>query len=146
MDMTEDQVAPLRDLDPLLFQGSHPDTGSYMWVSMLDVPETNGTMSTGKSRYRVQVNLSWKVSTASDEVPKTNTERLRQMRRKSEGFHKTLKTVIESIPENTHVVVVKLADWLPQPWTNDRVTLIGDAAHAMTMSVSAVAYHYPNNG
>lgn len=133
MEMTHDQVAPLRELDPLLFQGSHPDTGIYLWVSMLDVPDTNGTLGTGQEHYRVQINLSWKVLDDSDEIHNTNAERLHQMRTKAEGFHKTLRTAIESIPEGTEVVPIKLADWLPQPWMNDRVTLIGDAAHAMTM-------------
>jgi hypothetical protein len=33
--MTTEEVEPLRKLDPLLFQGSHPDTGTFLWVSYI---------------------------------------------------------------------------------------------------------------
>jgi 2-polyprenyl-6-methoxyphenol hydroxylase-like FAD-dependent oxidoreductase len=31
---TPEQAIPIRDLDPLLFQGLHPETGNYLWYSI----------------------------------------------------------------------------------------------------------------
>jgi 2-polyprenyl-6-methoxyphenol hydroxylase-like FAD-dependent oxidoreductase len=31
---TPEQAAPIRALDPLLFQGLHPETGNYLWYSI----------------------------------------------------------------------------------------------------------------
>ena len=143
VDMTKDQVAPLRALDPLLFQGCHPDTSCYMWVSMLEVPEINGTAGTDKERYRVQINLSWPVKSNEDEVKVENEERLRDMKRRASVFAPVLKTAVESIPDDAPVLEIKLADWPCPDWDNrqGRVTLAGDAAHAMTMYRGEAANH-----
>lgn len=39
------QIQPLRALDPLLFQGCHPETGTFLWFSTLDTPEVNGSQA-----------------------------------------------------------------------------------------------------
>ena len=138
LDMTLEQVAPLRALDPLLFQGCHPDTGVYLWVSMLHVPQAEDLDKV----YRVQINLSWTVKDANDEVPPDSSTRLQQMKSKALGFHPTLKTVIDGIPTGTEVLEIKLADWPCQQWDNrGLVTLAGDSAHAMTMYRGEAANH-----
>ncbi|RCI12587.1 hypothetical protein L249_0103 [Ophiocordyceps polyrhachis-furcata BCC 54312] len=137
---------PLRRLDPLLFMGCHPDTGHFLWVSVLDTPETNGSGGTSSEHYRVQVIISWRVAAAADDddddddahspVPKTDADRLIEMRRRASGFHPRLLSVIDAIPPSTAVTEITLQDWPPcQPWDNQRgrVTLMGDAAHTMTM-------------
>jgi 2-polyprenyl-6-methoxyphenol hydroxylase-like FAD-dependent oxidoreductase len=120
IDMTREQVTPLRNLDPLLFQGCHPDTGCFMWVSMLEVPEINGTANTDHERYRVQINLSWPVKSADDEVKTDNAERLADMKRRAREFAPTLRDAVNAIPEDTPVLEIKLADW---PWWGMRRTL-----------------------
>ncbi|CEL10972.1 hypothetical protein ASPCAL14079 [Aspergillus calidoustus] len=144
------EVAPLREMDPLLFQGCHPETGDYFWFSMLDAPsrhpssaqpptsnqeETNSAENGEERPYKVQLGLSWPVNSPTDEVPATDAERLANMKRRAANFVPFLRDVIQNIPEGTPVVEVKLADWKPQPWDNrgGTVTLVGDAAHAMTM-------------
>lgn len=143
VDMTKEQVTPLRSLDPLLFQGCHPETSCYMWVSMLEVPEINGTAGTDQERYRVQLNLSWPVNGPEDEVEPNNAERLRDMKRRAAAFAPVLREAIESIPDDTGVLEIKLADWPCRDWDNRRgtVTLVGDAAHAMTMYRGEAANH-----
>lgn len=140
VDMTADEVKPLRDLDPLLFQGCHPDTGIYLWVSMLHVPQE--TESHPDERYRVQINMSWIIRSPGEEVATENTERLLQMKANANGFHPTLNAVIEAIPDGTEVLEIKLADWPCQEWDNQGlITLVGDAAHAMTMYRGEAANH-----
>ncbi|KAJ0421481.1 hypothetical protein BJY00DRAFT_109508 [Aspergillus carlsbadensis] len=142
------EVAPLRAMDPLLFQGCHPETGVYFWFSMLDTPspsqqttapsEAQPDPKTAEDEhrpYKVQLGLSWPVNSPDDEVPATDADRLANMKRRAENFVPFLRDVIQNIPEGTPVVDVKLADWNPGPWDNrdGTVTLVGDAAHAMTM-------------
>jgi 2-polyprenyl-6-methoxyphenol hydroxylase-like FAD-dependent oxidoreductase len=146
------EVAPLREMDPLLFQGCHPETGDYFWFSMLDTPSQSppsqspapdqGDTKPKKEEerpYKVQLGLSWPVRSPNDEVAHTDAERLANMKRRSDNFVPFLRDVFQNIPEGTPVVEVKLADWTPQSWDNrdGTVTLVGDAAHAMTMCMSS---------
>ncbi|KAK8028499.1 hypothetical protein PG991_005555 [Apiospora marii] len=144
LEMTEAQVAPLRCLDPLLFQGAHPTTGTFMWFSILDVPDTNGTGDTSNPLYHVQLMLSWLFRGPEDEIPESNGDRLEQMRTKADGLSPTFNRVIQNIPSTIPVTEVKLVDWVPSPdWDNrgGSVTLAGDAAHAMTMYRGEAANH-----
>lgn len=135
VDMSEEQVKPLRKMDPLLFQGLHPETSCYMWVSMLEVPETNGTAGTSHERYRVQLNLSWPVKGLDDEVKPDNADRLGDMKRRAQPFAPVFRNLVESIPTETPILEITIADWPCLEWDNHQgtVTLMGDAAHAMTM-------------
>jgi 2-polyprenyl-6-methoxyphenol hydroxylase-like FAD-dependent oxidoreductase len=128
------QAKPLRAIDPLLFQGCHPISGVFLWFSILSTPEVNG--SAGENEYyEGQLNMSWIVRSSTDEVPSTNKERIAKMKAMSEGFEKRLKTAVDDISDDTEVLEIKLQDWPTLSWPshNGRVTLVGDAAHAMTM-------------
>lgn len=131
--LTAEEIAPLRAMDPLLFQGCHPETGVFLWFSMLDTP----TEDAG-GRYKVQLGISWRVKSPADEVPVSNADRLANMKRRAEGFVPFLYDIVQRIPEGTEVVEVTLSDWECEVWDNreGRVTLAGDAAHAMTMCMS----------
>ncbi|KAI9704556.1 MAG: hypothetical protein M1820_005469 [Bogoriella megaspora] len=144
--LTEKQVSPLRDIDPLLFQGSHPDTGYYMWYSTLSTPDANGSCDTDSPYYEAQLNMSWLVKGTEDDVPPTNAERLGKMKAMATagtGFERALREAVNDIPEGTEVVDIKLADWPTVQWRgfDGRITLLGDAAHAMTMYRGEAANH-----
>ena len=143
VDMTPEQVKVLRDIDPLLFQGCHPATGNFLWVSMLETPEVNGTLGTPNERYQVQMLISWKATGEDDQVPLTDAERVAEMKRRAAEFHPLLRKTIDSIPESTAAVEIVLQDWPCLHWDNcnGRVTLVGDAAHAMTMYRGEAANH-----
>ncbi|EGR45197.1 uncharacterized protein TRIREDRAFT_81679 [Trichoderma reesei QM6a] len=136
-DFTPAQVAPLRRIDPLLFQGCHPDTGVFLWISMLETPEVNGTAAgaPGDERYRVQVMLSWLDKDRDEAVPESSRERVALMKRLAAGFHPDLHDAIQAVPESSPALHLLLQDWPCQDWDNrgGRVTLAGDAAHAMVM-------------
>ena len=132
--LTEEEFEPLRGIHPILFQGCHPVTGTFMWFSIISVPETNGSCTTDKPFFEGQINLSWRVKAVDEEVPASNEERLRMMKLLSRPFEERLRTVIENLPEETTVTEIRLQDWPSVEWSNHgRVTLIGDAAHGMTM-------------
>lgn len=143
VDLTRDQVKPLRDIDPLLFQGCHPKSGNFLWVSMLETPQVNGTTRTDNERYRLQINISWPVKTADDEVKPTASERLAEMKRRAQEFNPTLRDAVHAIPEGSDVLEIVLQDWPCLEWDNHggRATLVGDAAHAMTMYRGEAANH-----
>lgn len=147
VNMTPEQVKPLRDIDPLLFQGCHPDTNNFLWVSMLDTPATNGSAGTPNEHYKVQLILSWPVATPEDAlVPDTNAGRATEMKRRAQNFHPTLRAAVALLPETEDQSTAReilLHDWPCLPWSNHGglVTLTGDAAHAMTMFRGEAANH-----
>lgn len=130
------QAHVLRDIDPLLFQGSHPDTRVFLWYSTLSTPETNGSAGTGAGAYyEGQLMMSWIYQSPSDEVPATNAERVAAMKQMAQCFEERLREAVERIPDNAVISEVRLQDWPTRAWDNmeGRITLVGDAAHAMTM-------------
>ncbi|PNP82903.1 hypothetical protein FNYG_03781 [Fusarium nygamai] len=143
LDLTPEQVKPLKDIDPLLFQGCHPETGTFFWFSMLETPVVNGTAGTDDEHYRVQVMISWPMKTPEDEVKATDAERLAYMKQRATEFNPVLRDTVQRIPEGSEVIEIVLQDWPCPPWDNrnGRVTLAGDAAHAMTMYRGEAANH-----
>jgi len=136
-------MAPLRALDPLLFQGCHPETSTYLWFATLDTPEVNGSQGASEY-YSAQLNISWPVRSLADEVPASNAEKLQKMKDLAGVFELRLKKAVQNIPDGTDILEIKLADWPCLQWPFDgKVTLIGDAAHAMTMCKSCgFQYHW----
>ncbi|KAL3433423.1 hypothetical protein BDV09DRAFT_171940 [Aspergillus tetrazonus] len=132
--MTPEQFAPIREIDPLLFQGSHPETGVYMWFSLVSSPTINGSKDTPNPIYEGQLIQSWLYKSEKDAVPETDAERLALFKSNAQHFQRRLREAIETLPEDSKVLHIKLVDWVPVDWDNlgGRVTLAGDAAHAMT--------------
>ena len=140
--LSEDQVArllPSTD-EQLLFQGCHPDTRCYAFYSILSTPQVNGSAETGNPYYEAQLDFNWPINCPEDDdvVPETSAERLAKIKRfatAGTGFYQPLRDIVLSIPQDTQVLPVALADWPTVPWPNldGRVTLLGDAAHPMAM-------------
>lgn len=148
VDMTPEQAKPLRDIDPLLFQGCHPDTNNFLWISVLDTPATNGSAGRPDEHYKVQAILSWPVKTPEDAiVPDTSAGRAEEMRRRAADFHPILRDAVALVPAtekaSSSAQEIILQDWPCLPWDNHGglVTLTGDAAHAMTMFRGEAANH-----
>ncbi|KAI1357287.1 hypothetical protein F5Y08DRAFT_346910 [Xylaria arbuscula] len=159
--LTAVQATFIRAIDPLLFQGCHPDTRDFIYASILDTPASNGSRERGKdaetygwqlmmshlSETVVDTQKKFKIETNSDddrEELSENAERLADVKRRAESFHPVLRDVILAIPDSTEVHEIIVQDWLPtHAWNNHggRVTLSGDAAHAMTMYRGEAANH-----
>ncbi|KAM0805876.1 hypothetical protein BDR22DRAFT_968578 [Usnea florida] len=79
------------------------------------------------------------------EVPEDGEERLALMKRLANNWAEPFKECVGSIPEGTVVRAVRLEDFVPVHgmWDNmhGRVTMIGDAAHTMTMFRGEAANH-----
>ncbi|KAF4126216.1 FAD binding domain [Geosmithia morbida] len=144
VDMTPEQARPLREIDPLLFQGCHPDTDSFLWVSTIDTPETNGSIGSDNEYYKMQLIISWPVKVPPDAmVPSTAAGCIEEMKRRAAGFHPKLLGAIDLVSEKSNPSEIELKDWPCHPWDNHdgSVTLVGDAAHAMTMFRGEAANH-----
>ncbi|KPM41823.1 hypothetical protein AK830_g4717 [Neonectria ditissima] len=143
VDLTPEQVKPLKEIDPLLFQGCHPTSGNFLWVSLLETAEANGTKGTNRETCRMQINISWLMKSPADEVKPTDAERLAEMKRRAEDFHQVLRDAVHAIPDGSEVIEIVLQDWPCLEWDNHggKVTLAGDAAHAMTMYRGEAANH-----
>ncbi|KAL7924751.1 FAD/NAD(P)-binding domain-containing protein [Trichoderma austrokoningii] len=135
VDLTPEQVKPLRQIDPLLFQGCHPETGVFIYVAVLETPEVNGSAGTADEHYRVQIMTSWLAKDDDETIPESTSERIAMIKRLATGFHPDLYNIVQSIPETSPTLHLVLQDWPCRDWDNHdgRVTLAGDAAHAMVM-------------
>ncbi|KAK3681293.1 FAD binding domain-containing protein [Podospora appendiculata] len=144
--LTREKAATLLAIDPLLCQGNHPGTGTYVFFALLSTPERNGTLETDSPRFEVQLEVSWLVNGPQDEVPESNAERLAKIKglaKAGTGLITALRETIEDIPDDTTVLHIKVADWPTVPWNGlgGRVTLLGDAAHPMTQYRGGAATH-----
>jgi 2-polyprenyl-6-methoxyphenol hydroxylase-like FAD-dependent oxidoreductase len=135
------QIAPLLDLDPILFQGCHPESSTWMWFSVMESPETNGSISLPLDQrvWKVQLCLSWPSADNRSEIPDSDAARVLKMREKAEKFDPRLRAIFYDAlrEDHTPVLAIHLADWhLPPTLASNlqgRVTLVGDAAHTMAM-------------
>ncbi|KAK4200779.1 FAD binding domain-containing protein, partial [Triangularia verruculosa] len=142
--LTEDQFSRLyhpvlfQGSHPVLFQGSHPGTGYYMFYSTLSSPNVNSSSGTNNPYYEAQLEVSWISKDPDDMVPCPDTERvprIKSMAAEGTGFYENLRDIINKIPDDAHGSSVVLQDWPTEAWDGfgGRVTLLGDAAHPMTM-------------
>lgn len=83
-----------------------------------------------------QILSTWPFKTVEDYDNDDDDGRLKRLKAhvKRDGWAEPYKSAIEWIPDDTPVLKDRLNIWKTQPWDNQggRVTLCGDAAHAMT--------------
>ncbi|KAI9670081.1 MAG: hypothetical protein M1829_004808 [Trizodia sp. TS-e1964] len=138
----------MRALDPFFLQAGDPKTDSFLYFSFLDTP-TNRRHP--RDTFLCQILTSWPYrpgflsSPEPIEVPDTNSARLALMKRISAEWVEPFHSIIADIPSDTEAKSINLEDWQPHAgaWDNHhgRVTLLGDAAHAMTMFRGEAANH-----
>ncbi|KUI61553.1 Zeaxanthin epoxidase, chloroplastic [Cytospora mali] len=139
---TPEQAAPIRALDPLLFQALDPKTGNYLWYSIQEVFEEPD----GRCSLDALVIISWLVrDEMADAFPASNDERIALMKKRTANFAEPLKSIVWDIPGDAEAKPLRMADFVPpaEGWDNfgGRVTLAGDSAHPMTMYRGEGANH-----
>lgn len=125
--------------DPLLFQGTVPSTETFFWFSMLATPD----YTQHEDVYHAQVNLSWKVRDPNEPFA-TPQDKASALLKHAQGLHADLLALVErAAHEPLQLVEIKLADWPHVQWDThgQRILLMGDAAHAMTMYRGEAANH-----
>ena len=81
----------------------------------------------------------------ADEVPADSAGRVSAMKQRVESFVSPLREAVQGVPDDAVPYEIKFGDWENTHWPSQnrgRVTLVGDAAHAMTMC----EYSYPKLG
>lgn len=125
-------------LHPLVDIAIHP-AGHYIRANVLDMPNVDDPTS-----WTFQILSTWPLKNAEDYD--NETDRLKRLKAHvaRDGWAEPYKSAIEWIPEDTPVLKDRLNIWKTQSWNNQdgRVTLCGDAAHAMTFRKS----HHSNKG
>jgi 2-polyprenyl-6-methoxyphenol hydroxylase-like FAD-dependent oxidoreductase len=140
-----------RKLDPFFYQGGDPETSAAHWFSFLDSPSTSGR---GDDSRDCQILIAWpfrKEFMGHDEpleVPAGGPERVQLMKAISSGWAEPFLSIVQNLPEDADVKTISLEDWVPPPiekWNVNgelqRVVLVGDSAHAMTMYRGEAANH-----
>ncbi|KAF2706175.1 FAD/NAD(P)-binding domain-containing protein [Pleomassaria siparia CBS 279.74] len=117
-----------KHLHPLVDIAIHP-AGHYIRLNVLDMPDTQDA-----STWTFQILSTWPLKNVEDYDNEGN--RLNRLKKHVErdGWAEPYKSAIAWIPEDTPVGRDLLKIWKPVKWDNHggRVTLCGDAAHAMT--------------
>jgi 2-polyprenyl-6-methoxyphenol hydroxylase-like FAD-dependent oxidoreductase len=140
----------MQALDPYFFQATDPRSDVFMFGSVLKVPTAAEQAATGGDiPIDCQIIMSWPVRKGfmgKDEptdIPEGNKEKLKLMRSFAENWAEPFKGIVQSIPDEAEAKVISLEDWPPVKgaWNNHdgRVSLIGDAAHAMTMCMCSLS-------
>lgn len=136
---TERQITPLLQLDPVLFQGCHPNYPIWMWFSIMEKPGRERAQS-NVPLWTVQICISWLSPNGLADIPRSDAERVQLMRKKARDFHPQLQRIFYDIitPDHKPVINVPLGLWwLPEDGANMNrhgcVTLVGDAAHTMPL-------------
>lgn len=157
-----DQIAAARAIDPYFFQSTHPESNVYLWFSCmlplflrsksiskehhpesvydlitenavldLETPEHVQAMS---DDYVCQIVISWPEE-KDIQMPTANAERITLMKRLTSDWAEPFRSLIQNLPNDADVISINMEDWLPEENTHGRgrVTLMGDAAHAITM-------------
>lgn len=121
-----------------------------MYFSFLDTPSNNTRLAPLDESYECQIIISWPFRPGflgeeePTEVPKGNDERVALVKRIAAGWAEPFRECVLSIPEDTEVKTIKIEDWVPKrgAWDGQgKATLVGDAAHAMTMYRGEAANH-----
>lgn len=139
---TPEQAAPIRALDPLLFQALDPETGNFLWYSVQEVFEEPD----GRRSLDALVAITWLVvDDSADALPESNVERIALMKRRAANFAEPLRSIIMDIPDDSEARLLRMGDFVPplEGWSDvsGSVTLAGDASHAMTMYRGEGANH-----
>jgi 2-polyprenyl-6-methoxyphenol hydroxylase-like FAD-dependent oxidoreductase len=142
---TEPQIAAIRRLDPFFLQGADPKTDAYLWFSFLETPSDGREDGT----YKCQVIVSWPYRenwldrVDPTECPNTRSGQLFLMNYISESWAEPFHSLLQDMPKDSEIRPIELADWLPGASIGfeGRVTLTGDAAHAMVMYRGEGANH-----
>lgn len=96
-----------------------------VFMAIQDVPDPDRPET-----WAIQLYMNWP---GRDESITTNEGRQKEMRRRASKLAEPFRSAFLWLPEDMEIKYNDLAAWIPSPWDSHggRVTLAGDAAHAM---------------
>lgn len=140
---TPEQLKPIRDVEPYFFAASDVSQDVNYFYGLMDIPSSNTRTGPDHDLFDVQLVLSWPLreglfgESGVLNTPDDNKDRIALLRRLSANWTEPFRSLIYDVPDDTIIRTIHLEDWDPSEtsWDNrdGRVTLLGDAAHPMTM-------------
>ncbi|EPS34230.1 hypothetical protein PDE_09194 [Penicillium oxalicum 114-2] len=134
-------------IDVHFFQGGDPQTNVYFWFSFIHLPRPTDP----DTHATCQIMMSWPYQPGflgketPVEMPESNADRLAWMRKLAADWAEPFRQLVYDLPPETELREIVLEDWPPKKgaWDhhNGTVTLVGDAAHGMTMFRGEAANH-----
>ncbi|GJN82189.1 hypothetical protein PLIIFM63780_005726 [Purpureocillium lilacinum] len=146
LDLSPEQIAPLRKLDPFFLQGCSSANDSFLFCSVLDAP---GNSADGSGPYVLQICVSWPYRkgflgmVSPLDVPESNQDRHRLVQKLAQTWAEPFRSIFQGIPDDTEIKHVDMQDWAP-PYgfrSTGSVLLMGDALHHMVMYRGEGANH-----
>lgn len=157
----------IRELDPFFLQGTASSSNIFMYLScksylprsqlymvlhishvlVLEAPQKSGS---DNDDWLYQICISWRKDQVPSEIktlkePSDNANRIETIRNIAQQWAEPFKSLMSQIPDTTKVRQLDLEDFAPRPSlrSTDRVILVGDAFHAMSMCKPSPKYHRP---
>ena len=87
-----------------------------------------------KDEYDILFAFSWLNESGEQGVPESHAKKVALIKKIGSSFCEPFKSLVQDIKDDQPVHEVQVTEKIPRPWNNQgKVTLIGDAAHAMSM-------------
>ncbi|CAM0140897.1 hypothetical protein VKS41_008878 [Umbelopsis sp. WA50703] len=112
-----------------------PEGNRAMFFSMLDIDEAN-------DKYKILIVMTWKNSSGEHDLPEDQASRVKLIKDIGALYCDPFKSIILGIKGDEAIWTTKILEKTPSPWKNyDKVTLIGDSAHSMSMARGEACNH-----
>ncbi|KAH7386695.1 FAD binding domain-containing protein [Phaeosphaeria sp. MPI-PUGE-AT-0046c] len=135
----------IRELDPFFLQGTASSSNVFMYLSLLEAPQQSS--SSNEDRL-YQICISWSKDQVPPAIrtlkePSDNANRIETVRAIAQQWAEPFKSFITQISDTTKIKQLDLEDFAPRPKlrSTDKVILVGDAFHAMSMYRGEGANH-----
>ncbi|KAI0916953.1 hypothetical protein AcW2_007211 [Taiwanofungus camphoratus] len=132
VELDHEQATPLLAISPLSILGKDPKTGTFVFIALFDKSPASDPADI---RYTYQLSISYPDRDVStDPSDDSAQELLAKLQSLAQVLHPTLRQPFNLLSADAKVVPINITDWVPTSWDGQgKVTLIGDAAHSMTM-------------
>ncbi|VUC35375.1 unnamed protein product [Clonostachys rosea] len=142
-----EKAQALKRLDPFFLQGTCSKNDSFVYISLLEAPETTQDDHSGGYVYQMCVSWPYRPGFLGNEspldVPASESERYRLLRQIASTWAEQFQSVAYEFPEGEEIKDLVPRDFPPPSTlrTAGRSILMGDAIHAMAMYRGEGANH-----
>ncbi|KAH7384009.1 FAD binding domain-containing protein [Pyrenochaeta sp. MPI-SDFR-AT-0127] len=147
MRVIKEQARPILDLDPFFLQGTASANDTFMYISLLESPDRVEPIIDDTYTYQICISANTNTSALNQllnkAVASTSKERIDIIKQVARDWAEPFCSFVSLIPDTTDVKQLDIDDFPPSSGKHgsERVLLVGDASHAMTMYRGEGANH-----